>query len=365
MTDPRVPDDDELQLGARPVPRWVLVAAGLAVIGVVVGLLVANRSSGSRQEAQPTPPSWAQVPTERAPTHTAAGEPLPIGDLAPLDLAVAGRTTWVLQAGSISVYDDATHRAGPRRIAGIDFEPDRVAARLVLDADHARVWVLVSTAYTTWLREYDAYTLRQIRSLAWSSTAVSDAILYEGRLYVVSSRGVAVLAGDRPRVLLPRVHDGVIVADAARSRLLVLPTGGATIWTLRPGSAAHSTRLPVEVYKGTLAVTPAGRIWLAGYSSPGPILAALDPWTFRFVRRSPVTAHVGPGAILLAAGRDHVFVHTGDNSAGLWCVDARTGAPDQFWPIDPVAVAAGPHNAVTIAGPDALPLRLQGDCTSP
>jgi hypothetical protein len=91
----------------------------------------------------------------------------------------------------------------------------------------------------------------------------------------------------------------------------------------------------------TVAVVK-GQIWVAGFRRSHASVQRLDPRTLRVAGSSEVVANLGPGAVIVGAGRSSLLVRSGTDPDPLWCLDADRGTVRQRWP--------GPDGTVSGAG---------------
>jgi hypothetical protein len=236
-----------------------------------------------------------------------------------------------------------------RRSRSISLDPaTQDSFRLVWDDRHATIWVVpLFGRQPGVLREYG--TNLELRGAVSLPDIAHSATVLDGVLYVSTNSGIVRVSatGAVRRVPLPhRAFErygsfGDIVADPARSRLLYVDYGYvAHLATWSPRTRRSSVvRLPMA--DPTVAVV--GRsIWAAGFRKSRASVQRLDPDTLRPVAASAVAAEVGPGAVIVAAGRSSILVRSGTDPDPLWCVDAATGAVRQRW--------SGPEGLVSGAG---------------
>jgi len=111
-----LPWDDVVEFGTRRPPGYLIWLAGAAVIAVGAAALM-SRPAGP-PTPRPTPAGTAS--TVATPTSGTTSANLPLGKAAVLDLAVAGESTWVLQADGLTGYPvDGRHIF--TRIGAVDF----------------------------------------------------------------------------------------------------------------------------------------------------------------------------------------------------------------------------------------------------
>jgi hypothetical protein len=188
----------------------------------------------------------------------------------------------------------------------------------------------------------------------------------DGHLYLTSERELLDVAPNSALRVVP-VPDvsgalGPITADPARSRLLVLNYGSPThIWIYEPRRHEIRPAAVLPFTKPSIAITRAA-IWVGGFTESTAVLWRLDAGSLARRGGSPITGHLGPGALLLAGGTRDLWVASG-GGPGLWCVDARTGAGRQHWALAPTAVTTDRGRVIAVTGGHILPLNLRGGCT--
>jgi hypothetical protein len=132
-----------------------------------------------------------------------------------------------------------------------------------------------------------------------------------------------------------------VLSDPARDRLLYLDYGYAAYlatWSPRTG---RSSAVRLTTANPTVAVVK-GQIWVAGFRRSHASVQRLDPRTLRVAGSSEVVANLGPGAVIVGAGRSSLLVRSGTDPDPLWCLDADRGTVRQRWP--------GPDGTVSGAG---------------
>lgn len=356
--------DDVVDFAPQRAPNWVLgLCAG--VVGVAVILAIAARGDPKHASA-PTEPVVPSVPVQpSAPPTSRLGDPLPAGSAYVSDVAVSGDWFYVLQSDSLTattpVADDPTAYAAARHISaeGLGLPPGS-GGRLVLDDAARRLWIVVSGGPVL---EFDAHTLQQLRHTSWAEP-VSSAAGLGGHLYLATPSGVVDYAPGQTRpALVPalRGHAGSIAADPRRGRLLVLKYGSPSqVLALLPGGKLSPVRGIVPLAKGNLGVTGDGHIWAGGFGDDGAVLVRLNPHTLKPLPPSAPAPGLGPGVLIEAAGARSIWVRSGGGSDGLLCIDARTGAWQQFWNGVPGAVTSQRGFAYVASGGIIRPLVLAG-----
>jgi hypothetical protein len=346
-------DDDVVALGPGRFPRWltaVLVAAALvAVVAVVL-----SRGSGMRDPA--TAGSRSSAAPAAAQTQ-GVGNPFPIGPTAAVDVAVAGGRIYALQAGRIAAVDPLTRRVvAQAQVPGAD---PSASLRLLPDAADARIWVVSFFAPTGLLAEYDARSLRLLRSVTWHAP-IRAATILGGDLYFTTT-GIAAwpAAAPAPRVVPALAYvDGPVTADPTRHRVLIADAGG--LRSYRPGGTL-SAPVHAPVMKGELVVVH-GAVWFVGFAVTGSaVVAPVDPVTLRVGDNAGVVVDLGNGAEVAGVGTDVIWVRNGSGSGGLWCVDARDGRVYTSWGSAPGNVASVSHAGYLATGFALVPL-IMGTC---
>ncbi len=326
--------EDLLDAGARwRPPRWLWLGAAIALL-VGIGVLAANRHDPSRT-------ARAVAPTPHRPTGVTQLPDVPATGPSARDVVMFGADTWVLGASTLQVVDEAGNRRtiqlSAAELAGIGG-----TSALVPDPVKARVWLVGGGARSSRIIEFDAATLRRIRDVGWHET-VDHAAVLDGHLFLSSEDGVADLA---PAALRPRFIPGLlgavgpIAADLTRDRLVILDLGFPTaVWTYRPGEMPVEAPHFLRFTDGTVEVVD-GAIWVGGVGPAGAVLVRLDPHALTPIAASPVTAALGAGAHMVAAGSRVLWVRSTREGEKLWCVDARTGIARQSWNDVPGPVAS-------------------------
>ncbi len=344
MRDDLVSDEELLATGPGfgSRRRTVLIVAVLLVIaGLTVGLMVSSHNDHPRSKASPQPAlPVASGITPTGPTGTGGSDAAPA--------VLMNGFVYVVRDGLLYMHA-LTRPLINETVVGPFRRPD--ASYIVVgDAAHGRIWVVQSLVGSWTAYEYASGTLDPIDSRTAKGNATGAAVL-AGDLYIDTNVGVVRMIGPGASRLDATAMRGgrAIAADPIRGRLLLLDLDGsaAQVRAERPGAlrpllvAAPSA----VIAKGSLAVV-GGRIWAAGFGERGAVLIQLDPRTLRPLGSSPIEAEAGPGAVIVASGRQDFLVRSGDGRDNLWCVDARDGAVRQTW-----TDVAGP--ALLDAGPGA------------
>jgi len=351
------PDEDSVDFGQGEVPRWAVVIVALLVAAVVAALVAQPQDEPA---AAPAPePEISFV----APSSTSGlGTPIPIDQATPvIDLAVSV-PLYLLQPGHLYKITDAT--AFGVSLDGSGFTRLGTSARLVLDAAANRVWVVEAPGGE--IIEFDARNLHRLRTMH-SKESIRDAAALYGHLYLARSTGLADVA---PGASEPRNLPGLsgyiasVAADPKRARLLALVLGqGAAVRQVTVAGTVLDRSTPVPVGGGTLRVTTDGAIWLGGFGSSidGAVLVRLDAKTLRPLLGSPVASRLGSSSWIEAAGDHDVWIRSGGDGDGLWCVDGRTGSILQYWPRVQGAVTSRDGAAFVLMQGLLVPLVMQ-DC---
>jgi hypothetical protein len=263
-----------------------------------------------------------------------------------LDVAVDGKSRWVLKRDSLASLGDA--RVGRRvSLTGLHFPADS-APRLAVDTVEHRIWVVIGNAAPSRMIEYDEATLHRLRDITWPRL-ILDAVAYAGRLYLTTDYGTAELAsGWRAPRLVGGLGGatGPVVVDPSRHRLIAIDLGYPTnVWTIRPGHRPVEATTLLDINRGSLAVVD-GAIWVGGYLASGAVLERLDPRTFRPVLRTRPRLF-DPGAVVIAGGARVLWVGSGSDSALLGCVSATSGRVEERWELPAVrGVVSNRHGAL-------------------
>jgi hypothetical protein len=153
---------------------------------------------------------------------------------------------------------------------------------------------------------------------------------------------------------------GPVAADPVRQRLIVVDASSPIgVWSYRHGELPYESELRLPMGHGTIAVA-GGHIWLGGYGELGAMLYRLDPQTLRPVAGGRASVF-DPGAVLVAGGRDVIWVRNGDEVPGLLvCVNATSGRIEQRYHVlaEVPAVASTGGYAVLATAQGVLNLRL-------
>jgi hypothetical protein len=358
-------DDEVVGEGPRRIPRWAVWTAGVAAVGGLVVALAA-RGAPDHPTAPPGPAeSWTPVAVGSVPPEAGVGEALRLGPAQAYDVAVGGGRLYVLQNGVVVATDPAPAseaRTAPPRRATLPRIPAPASARLVLDAQQQRLWVVVEDVPDGMVVELDARSLRQLGHTTWDAPIGAAAAL-DGHLYLSTTEGIAdVGPGAAHPVLVAglRGHSGPIVADTRRNRLLVAGAAPFShVLILRPGEGVTTATGVIPFAKPTLGITSGGHIWAGGFGDRGAQLVRLDPHQLSPTSLSPLSAQLDPGAIIVAAGDRSIWVRATESTGPLWCVDASSGRDAQEWNVSgPVTSRTGSAFAAT--GTAARSLTLEG-----
>ncbi len=349
-----VADDDVLEVGPRrSLPRW-LIALVVVLIAAGVTVAVGLRDGSARRSASAvtsSPNNLARAPLGAGP---GVGSPLDLGSGAPvLDVSMSLDSVWVLQRDRLT----GNGLIGENRHADLDLQvAPATSARLVVDVPAARLWVVLEGAAATRVLEFDAFTLRQLGDVR-SSLPIDGAAALAGRLYLTSAHRVLGLRGGRLSPLVDlRTSLREIVADPARSRLLVVDDGPASyLWAYFPTArtAQRGARLPV---RGASVAIVRGSIWVAGQQRSGPRLFRLDADN---LRPGSATYSEGVGGVIVASGSDVFWMRDVTRRGQLRCVDAASGQGVQSWRVDG-NVTSTRHGALVASPAGAAPLVLNG-----
>lgn len=353
--------EELVDFGQSQAPRWGLAIVVLLVVAVVVALAAQPQHKPAAVRSPDLVTSSVSI---FAPSATSGlGTPIPIDRATKaIDLAVTV-PVFLLQPGHLYKVTDGTAVGVSLDRPGLTLGTN---ARLVVDAAANRVWV-VETAGGG-IIEFDARNLHRLRTLH-TNESVRDAAALRGHLYLARATGLADIApgADRPRIIseLDGGYIASVAADPKRGRVLALVLGnGASIRQVTAAGTVLDRAAPAPVGGGTLRITTEGTIWLGGFGSSidGAVLARLDPKTLQPVLGSPVASRLGASSWLEAAGDHDVWVRSGGDGEGLWCVDGRTGSILQYWPQVRGAVTSRHGTAFVLMEGLLVPLVLQ-DCT--
>jgi hypothetical protein len=315
-------------LRRRRIGRWASVAAAVATVAVIVGVMSA---AGPRAPLRPLPlvsSAPAVASGAVAPADVVTGQVV--------DVAASADAIFVLESSPDSVL--RIDRVS-RQVTGTVPIPAN-ATGLAVDPGAGRLWVW-SGPPRPGLREYDLARLTPLRDLSAPSSEVFAAAALDGDLWVTTPSGLyRIPAGSGVPQQVTAVGTDVygLAADRTRDRVIV---SGDQIVAVDAPTLTVTKGASLGLGKTSVAVV-AGRVWVGGYGSgPGRRLAQLDPVTLRPTGTSPVNEQVGPGAVLWS-GASVVWVRNGGDE-GLSCIDPTNGAVLQQWREvqGPVTSAAG------------------------
>jgi hypothetical protein len=259
-----------------------------------------------------------------------SGEPV-------LDVAVLGRTIWVLQA-------DGLHVARPGGAIRIELPAALQDAQLVTDAPGQLVWLVAKGV----AQAYDARTAQIVFGARVPTFTAVTAM--QRRLFLAVGLDLIDLGPGvaSRRILSTHAPITLLVADPARARLIAsYQSGPSQLQSIVPranGTAQLGRQATIRSVEATI-VESAGAIWLAGYSTGDGVLMRLDPQTLRPVRRPSFSSLFGSGAQLVGAGASSIWVRSTDTGNQLFCLDAATGQLMQSWLLGGT-VASTAHRAV-------------------
>jgi hypothetical protein len=333
-------EDDVVDFNPRQVPRWVLWSGAVAAAAGLV-VLIAARGEPKQPVAPPVDAASAAVSNVPGPPSASAGlgQPLSLGRAEVSDALVAGEAFYVLQTGEVSLITPIA-RAAPSyarvKQVGLPMIGEASSsARLILDAQRRRLWVVVENAPGGEIVEFDT----RLR-LLWHSSLrepIFEAAALNGHLYAVTPSGVLDVspAAARPSLIAAlRGQNGSIVADPRRGRVLFVGFSPSShVLVLHPDGTVEKSPEEISFAKASMGVTADGTIWAAGYSNQGAELVRLDPDRLAPTAHSPLVNGFGPGAVIVAAGDRSIWVRSSDTSEPLWCVDARTGEGRRRWEV--------------------------------
>jgi hypothetical protein len=325
------------------------------VLATLVAIKLAGSTANSNGQAAPTPTSTATFGfPNKPPVFTAAQ---------PLDVVVEGNNEWELTGSALSLLHGGEVVA-TRSLTDVHL-PGSSTPLLALDSERDVIWVVVANAVPTRMIEYDTRTLRPLVKVDWAQL-VYGAAAVNGYLYLANDLGVAEVS---PYTLHPRFVAGLrgalgpIAADPVNHQLIAVDVSNPMeVYSYRHGRSPYEAALRLPMGKGTVAVAD-GHIWVGGYGARGAMLYRLDPHSLRPVYGGRAV-EFDPGAVLMAAGSDVVWVRTGDPSSDLFaCVDAATGRIEQRFHLSGVQRVASTAGAGVVATDQGvLPLTM-GDCT--
>jgi len=336
-------DEDAIDFGARPVPRWAVVLGAALVAIVFVGTVV-TRSHPSATASRPERPA---PPAASLPALGAVGPVLQLGGGAAdaLDTLVHRDKLYVLRSIGVSVVDLATKHVDTVRLTGGSPGAGQSSARLLLDADTDRLWVVRMGVHATGLVEFNVARMIAIRQMTLH-LAVRDAAALDGHLYLATSTGLADLAPAATRaVALPGASGAVsaVAADPARNRILALDVSTPYSVVVVSARGVVTRRTFGNLINGTIAIV-GDAIWVGGYGGGArggyrALVARLDPATLAPVQTSAIALQLD--RVVVSAGTRDIWVST--NRPGLWCLDASTGNVLEHWPsaVAPVTSEVG------------------------
>jgi hypothetical protein len=359
--DDAAASEEVLEVGRRRVSRWFWATAAAAVAVIVASVAVAQ--SGSQHHRAGPQRSVDSRPTPHVQVPAAVRDPLHVGTDEVLDAVGFAQHTWLLQPRRLIGLSIAAGRDRTAPVPPLGSSASYGSPRLVLDRSAAQLWVVLEGARHGRALEYDLWTLHRVRDV--QLPAISSAAAMDGHLYLTARRQL-VDVPPRGAVHARRIHGivgslGPIAADPARSRLLVLDYSRQThIWIYQPDRNQLRLAAALPFTKASIAIT-ARAVWVGGFARSGAALWQLDVRSLRPRGMSPLSADLGPGAILLPGGADDVWVSSG-GGPGLWCVDGQTGVAEQNWPLAPTAVTANRRRAIVVSAGQAVALQLRGGC---
>ncbi len=345
-------------LAAAPRRRRLVWGAGfLAVLAIVGAALIVTRPSGSAAVA--SRPSSSYDPNVDAGGALGAALAVDGGDV--IDVSVASGAIYVASHDRLSVVDPTSHKV--LRSAEVTSKTD---GHLVLDAAANTVWDIDLGSWPTQLREFAHDTLRLTRSLVVAGI-VWDAVVLDGRLYLATSTGVAMVAPGSSTLTPVTASDSapqaLTVDPAAHAVLALAPGSNGQIVTISDGGNTLQTGSALNVSSPTIASVD-GALW-AGGINPDARLLRIDPRTLRPLPESA-------GGEMVAEGSDNEL-RAIPGSADLWifnrtgqrllCADGRTGEVLQTWNGITQAVSTGGHDPYVVTQGQARPLVLRGRCT--
>lgn len=337
------PDAEEELSGGLRRARWRWISGlGLAAV-LLISLLIATSKNDRKPTATPTPLITPTTSATRGVINPVNGVGLPHVRVGPssgdpvLDVAVLGRTVWVLQA-------DALHVARPGGTVRIQLPAALQQAQLITDVPGRLVWLVANGI----ARAYDARSA-QIVFGARVPTFTAVAAM-QRRLFIAVGLDVIGLGpGAGPqRIVSTQVPITLLVADPTRERLIAsYQSGPSELFAVVPrahGPARVERSVTIRSVEATV-VAAAGAIWLAGFSTGDGVLMRLDARTLRPALRPSFDTLFGSGAQLVGAGTSSIWVRTSDTGNQLFCLDAATGRLMQSWLLAGTVASSG-HRAV-------------------
>ncbi|MFN0282762.1 MAG: hypothetical protein ACKVZ6_12440 [Kineosporiaceae bacterium] len=327
--------------------RWAALAA---VAAVAVGIAAAG--SVGRLGAVSFGPSGDGLQSRPAPLGGPV-ERLPLPGTG-LSVAVSGTRAWALGEREDGTSYLQRWDLGSRRATGEVTPPGGAPGGVTTDGDRS-VWVWAgSGGDPTVLTEYDATTLRPLRTVT-RRARVHAAAAADGTLWFATSNDAyRVAPGAIAQTVLPGTEGGTALAvDLVHRRLLLATFVRVVALDLDTGQRAVLRLLPAE--NPSLAVSADGALWLAGRRG-GPSVVRLDPDTLDTVVPLPGWPQVRT-PVRVSAGRDVVWVSGADGA--LTCVSAPDGVPREGWTGAPGGAASdGGTVAAGVDGADLVLLPL-------
>ncbi|MEP7019373.1 MAG: hypothetical protein ABI808_01885 [Pseudonocardiales bacterium] len=333
-------DEEAVEVGTRPVPRWALVMIGTLVATAVVGIL-ATRPQPKAATADPKPSVPRVVTTPHPEAIEQVGQ---VGQAVQVDGAVVsdardavvhrGRL-YIMRFAAVAAVDLATNRVESVSLSGPFALAAGSSARLLLDPDADRLWVLAMGARPAELLEISASRMLPIRRLSLP-LGVHDAAAMDGHVYLATSTGLADLPPGAAHAVTLRGGGGsvsAVAADPVRHRVLALDISPpyADIMVSAGGKVSRRS-LGGNLIKASITVA-GDAIWVGGYggdprSGYHAIVAALDPITLTPVATSAVALKVE--RVIVSRGTHDIWI--GTDGPGLWCIDPYSGDVLQHWP---------------------------------
>ncbi len=359
--------DEVLAPVVRPrVPRWVYPIAAVLVAAVVAGAVVAITGHHAAKHHTAGPVSSRSGASGRPGASTGGGSSAAdFGD----GVALVG--DYLFGLGPKAVYRfriDANgdlRNAGALPVEGLDALAPADSYHLVPDAAHHLIWVVGYGRAPASVLAVDSTTLIPRYRGRWPA-AVTAAAALDGELYLVTLNAVVDVPVGGPPVQVDGLTSDYLdaVADPSRHRLLLLDGRNFGVVAFDPTTGSVVRGQSLALAKGSLALTRRDELWVGGYGSGsggGAVLDRLDARTLHLVATSPLAGRLGPGARLVGAGTDVVWVRAGStDDPRLWCVDAATGAVDQLWR-QPGAVTSR-HGAAFVEYRHGLPSFALSGC---